>query len=60
MQIDYGEPFCCVVFNQPSRYCLSLVSGVIQNLNVEFVQRVIQAANRIQQPLHHKLLVVDR
>ena len=25
-----------------------------------FLERILQAANRLQQPLHHKLLVEDR
>jgi hypothetical protein len=49
-----------VVFHQTARDSDGLVGRVVQDLNVEFVQRVLQAADGIQQPLYHELLIEDR
>ncbi len=35
------------------------VRGIIQHLDVELLARIIQAAYRFHQPVHHELLVED-
>jgi hypothetical protein len=48
------------VLNQPAGNGHGFVGRIVENLDVEFLQRIIQAANGIQQPLDYELLVESR
>ena len=60
MQIANRKSLRRIVLDQSLRHRLSFVRRIIQQLNVELVQRILQPANRFQQPLHHKLLIKNR
>src|SRR5205823_8142466 len=47
----------CIMLGQTASNGDSLVGGVIQHLDVQFVQWIIQPANRFQEPFHHELFV---
>ena len=50
----------CIALHQPSRHFDGFVGGIVEQLDVEFLPRILQLADRLQQPLHHILLVEDR
>src|SRR5579863_10111517 len=60
MMVGHRKSPSSVVIDQPSRHGDGFIGRVVEYLNVEFVQWIIQAANGIQKPLDHELLVEYR
>jgi hypothetical protein len=60
MVIGDGVSLRGIMLDQAARHRYGFVSGIVQNLNIEFVQRVIELADGIQQTLDDKLLIEDR
>ena len=46
-----------VVLDQAARDGLGFVGRIVEHLHIELVERILQAADRIQQALDHELLV---
>ncbi len=59
MMVADRKPLGSVVIDQPARHRNGFIGRIVEHLNVELLQRIVQAANRIQQPLDHELLVED-
>src|SRR5712692_7431733 len=49
-----------VMFDQATGDGHGCVGRIVQHLNVELLERIVQAANGVQQPFNHKLLVENR
>ncbi len=58
--IANGMPESGVALDQSASHVDSLVGGVVQNLDIKFVARIVYLADRIQQSLNDILLVEDR
>ena len=59
MNVSNRETFCRVMLNQASRHRLGFIRGIVQHLDIELVLRILELADRIQQPLNYKLLIED-
>src|ERR1035438_3866182 len=59
VQVDDGMSEGGVAFDQETSNLDRLVGRVVEQLNVELVFRIIKAADRIEQPIDHVLLVKD-
>src|SRR5262249_41695122 len=57
MQIRDRIALALIVLDQALGDVCGLVRGVVENLNVEFFPRIVDAADRLQEPLHHELFI---
>ena len=60
MMVTDGESLRSVVVDQPSRYRYGLIGRVVEHLDVELIERVVEAADGLKQPLDYELFVEDR
>ena len=60
MMVGDRKSFGGIVIDQPAGNGDGFVGRVVEHLDVEFLQRIVQAANGFEQPLDHELLVEDR
>ena len=59
MMIGDGKAARSVLLDQSLSDRLGFVGRIVKHLNIEFLERILQAADRIQQSLNHELFVED-
>src|SRR4029077_18592124 len=59
MQITHFESQGAIAFDTVASDFLGLIGGIVENLHLEQTRRIIQARNRLDQPLDNVALVVD-
>src|SRR5215831_4962231 len=58
--VNNSQPLLSIVRSKGMRNFRGIVSGVVEELNLQPVTRVIKSANSLQEPANHITLIVDR
>src|SRR5712692_1908677 len=58
--VNYRQPLLSIVRAKDMRNFRGIVSGVVEELNLQSVTRVIKSANSLKEPANHIALIVYR
>jgi len=58
--VNYRQPLPSIVRNKGTNNFRGIISGVIEELNLEAVPRVIKSANSLKEPVDHIAFIIDR